>query len=647
MYIPDGFETGDIENKCRYWLKTGDLTPFTNEELEKIRVFVQVDQSGAEALIVAYLCKPGDYRQLFLNNVKPHVYVALKLFKDVWTKKMKDKGGLVEDFNIDLIDRTPIPELKQNPFWHDLDLLIKDSDNWKLTERYYYFAKQTCHCVDGETEVLTKKGWVRIDSVNPQDEIAIVNKWQNVVFEVPQTYNQFQYTGDMYHFQGDEVDQLVTPNHKMIYKANKKWYIKEASDFYHNYRGRFNIPTSAFFNGSIILPEWKIQLLAAVQADANIQTKSQARFRLVKDRKIERLTDILIKGKVEHTFNPYTDLTSSDNMVSEFVVKGIDDIIELLGDPKRFGAFLLTLSKENIATLVAELPHWDGTYTESYLHKRVEYMSKYLENVEWIKTILHLHNRQGTILKCGEIYKLGLNNREVSIASNNKIIKDWTGMVYCPAVSTGMFMIRRNGKISITHNSANYGIRGPTFQMNVLDKSGGKVALSKEDAERFLTVYRSLFPEIVEWNRQVLRQVEENGILYNLHGFPYYITDYLDSKRLAMNEKEWISWVPQSTVGEITRIAFSDLQLDYIEPRKKKWDILADTHDSFMCQCPLYEVLECISTMQQYMNQEFTSPFDGVKFRMKSEANIGFNWAPEKPKKNELGLQSPKWLLAA
>lgn len=339
LYIPDGFEYGDIENKCRYWLQTGDLTPFSQEELEKIRVFVQVDQSGAEALIVAYLCRPADYRQLFLNNVKPHVYVALKLFKDVWTRKLKEKGGMIEDFDINVIDNTPIAALKQNPFWHDLDLLIKDSDNWKLTERYYYFAKQTCH-------------------------------------------------------------------------------------------------------------------------------------------------------------------------------------------------------------------------------------------------------------------------------------------------------------------SANYGIRGPTFQMNVLDKSGGKVALSKEDAERFLNVYRSLFPEIVEWNKQVLRQVEESGILYNLHGFPYYITDYLDSKRLAMNEKEWISWVPQSTVGEITRIAFSDLQLDYIEPRKKKWDIMADTHDSFMCQCPLYEVKECITTMQQYMNQEFTSPFDGVKFRMKSEANIGFNWCPEK-KKNELGLQSPKWLYSA
>ena len=29
--------------------------------------FVQVDQSGAEALVVAYLCKHGNFRDLFLN----------------------------------------------------------------------------------------------------------------------------------------------------------------------------------------------------------------------------------------------------------------------------------------------------------------------------------------------------------------------------------------------------------------------------------------------------------------------------------------------------------------------------------------------------------------------------------------------------
>lgn len=336
IYIPDGFGR-DVEQKCKYFMQTGDLSPFTSEELERIRIFLQVDQSGAEALVVAYLCEPGDYRKLFIYGVKPHVYVALKLFKDVWTKKMKEHGGMIEDFNIDVIEQTPIPELKNNPFWYDLDKLIKASDNWSLKERYYYLAKQTCH-------------------------------------------------------------------------------------------------------------------------------------------------------------------------------------------------------------------------------------------------------------------------------------------------------------------SSNYGIEKNTFRMNILEKSGGKIVLPIEEADRFLMVYRGLFPEIPEWNRRVLKTVEKDQLLYNALGFPYQITDYVgDYKVLENNAKDYIAWGPQSTVGEITRRAFTQLQ-DWIESERAPVDILADTHDSYMAQAPLHMVKDVSNRMTEFMNQEMISPTDGVKFRMKSECNIGFNWSPYKPEKNELGLQLPKWL---
>lgn len=336
IYIPNGFGE-HVRQKCKYWLETGDLSVFTEEELETLRVFVQRDQSGAEALIVAYLCRKGAYRDLFIHGVKPHVYVALKLFKDIWRKKMKDAGGLIEDLDIDAISNTPIPELKQNPFWRDLDLLIKSSDNWSLQERYYYLAKQTCH-------------------------------------------------------------------------------------------------------------------------------------------------------------------------------------------------------------------------------------------------------------------------------------------------------------------SGNYGIQENTFIMNILEKSGGKIALSKEKGREFLMEYRGLFPEIPDWNRQVLEQVEKTGMLYNCLGFPYQITDYVgDYKVIETNAKEYIAWSPQSTVGEITRIAVSRMQ-EWIESEQKQMDALADTHDSYMVQCPLRDVRECSEKMQEFMNIKMISPVDGVEFRMKSEVNIGFNWNSYKPVKNELGLQEPKWI---
>ena len=133
-------------DKCAYYMASGDLSIFSDEERETLKIFVQTDQSGAEALIVAYLCNPGDFRQLFIHGVKPHVYVACHVFMEVWKKKMRELhiSGDIK-FDSELILHTPIKDLKSIPYWKELDLLIKDSDNWSLDQRYYYLAKQTCH----------------------------------------------------------------------------------------------------------------------------------------------------------------------------------------------------------------------------------------------------------------------------------------------------------------------------------------------------------------------------------------------------------------------------------------------------------------------------------------------------------------------
>lgn len=291
------------------------------------KIFVQVDQSGAEALIVAYLSEAAAFRQLFIHGVKPHVYVALHVFKDIWKKKMIG----VQGFDIEVILKTPIQALKSNPFWRDLDLLIKDSDNWSIDQRYYYLAKQTCH-------------------------------------------------------------------------------------------------------------------------------------------------------------------------------------------------------------------------------------------------------------------------------------------------------------------SANYGIEAPTFRMNILEKSGGKINISKEDAERFLLVYHAMFPEIQGWHRQLKRQVEQTHMLYNLHGHPYTLTSYTIQES---HWKELFSWIPQSTVGMITNVAYSKMQA-FIEEMKLDWDLLTNCHDSYLLQCPVSEMNLCAAKGKEFMEQEFTSPADEVKFKMRSEVQAGFNWNVFKKDKNPMGLKEIK-----
>jgi hypothetical protein len=110
------------------------------------KIFLQADQSGAEALIVAYLCRHALFRDLFLNGIKSHVFVALHVFKEQWKKKvMSLPGGIDTKPDIDALCNTPINKIKLNPSWKEVDALIKSSDNWSAAERYYYIGKQICH----------------------------------------------------------------------------------------------------------------------------------------------------------------------------------------------------------------------------------------------------------------------------------------------------------------------------------------------------------------------------------------------------------------------------------------------------------------------------------------------------------------------
>jgi DNA polymerase I-like protein with 3'-5' exonuclease and polymerase domains len=187
-------------------------------------------------------------------------------------------------------------------------------------------------------------------------------------------------------------------------------------------------------------------------------------------------------------------------------------------------------------------------------------------------------------------------------------------------------------------HSSNYDVTAGAFSLNVLIKSKGRIVLQKREAERLLSVYFTLFPEIRDWHAEVRKQLTDTRYLFNLFGYPRYF--FFPGNPHDNDFKTAYAWVPQSTVGTITNIACAKLQ-DYIEVNALNWDILANTHDSYMVQCPMDETLECAKVMTAFMNQELTSP-SGEVFRMKSEAQAGFNWAPHKKVTNETGLMELK-----
>lgn len=185
-------------------------------------------------------------------------------------------------------------------------------------------------------------------------------------------------------------------------------------------------------------------------------------------------------------------------------------------------------------------------------------------------------------------------------------------------------------------HSSNYGVGERMFVLNTLEKSEGKIVIEIKKAAQYLAFYHTLFPEIKEYHREIENQLVKTRILYNLFGFPRNFTEEITPKTL----KEAYAFIPQSTVGCITAIAFTKLQ-QFIEDNHLQWDLLADTHDSYLVQAPEDEIMECVKIMKAFMEQPLVSP-RGESFQMKAECAIGYNWAPWKAHDNEEGMKEIK-----
>src|ERR1700734_3071288 len=76
----------------------------------------------------------------------------------------------------------------------------------------YFFEE----CYDKDTEVLTKRGWLRWKEVTLNDKFATRDTNNNFVWQRASKLHQHYYEGNLVKFNGRAVDLLVTPNHRML-----------------------------------------------------------------------------------------------------------------------------------------------------------------------------------------------------------------------------------------------------------------------------------------------------------------------------------------------------------------------------------------------------------------------------------------------
>jgi DNA-directed RNA polymerase II subunit RPB2 len=101
------------------------------------------------------------------------------------------------------------------------------------SERIPTIGDKLC-CYDPETEVLTDQGWIRFPELTMDHKVASLVGTDNdtLHYTTPKRVFSYDYSGPMYKLKTNQVDLLVTPNHRMYVgnQSGTKWNIEKAED---------------------------------------------------------------------------------------------------------------------------------------------------------------------------------------------------------------------------------------------------------------------------------------------------------------------------------------------------------------------------------------------------------------------------------
>ena len=360
-------------------------------------------------------------------------------------------------------------------------------------------------------ELLTREGWVRIDSLSDGVEVMQVNENGSMDFVLPTAYHSYAMDGELVSIEGRRLSQLVTKNHRVLLNKRRGGTMTVLAEDLHLQDVHHYVPLSGNHYEQR-LPEILQRFLVAVQADGTlrpskgVQTGGQGHrehsphpavaFKFVKNRKVERLVEILDELKADYTGNYETGeiYLSGFSLLAELVATYLSPDKKFLpGHESMYGDAFLD-----------ELRHWDGWENQYY--------TKYKSNAEFVSTVAALNGRAASVT-----YNTRDNYTVVLSDDVNRTLKSvklqnvpYKGLVYCVTVPEGYLLTRLNGNISISGNSQFTGYNWALLQQGIKPQGtivrGISILKTKYDTMEVPT-YRSPH-EIALWEKQTLRDIK-------------------------------------------------------------------------------------------------------------------------------------------
>ncbi|MCG2720268.1 MAG: hypothetical protein L6266_06120, partial [Nanoarchaeota archaeon] len=311
------------------------------------------------------------------------------------------------------------------------------------------------NCVSDDTDILTKEGWKRYNDVKVRDEILTLNMDRKILEyqRILNIHTQYLDNKPMFNIKSQKQDQLITPNHMVVYDGDRKGKYSLATPRNLPWRiiipmaGKINQYTKEIDDDIIRMIGWIITE-GHFETDCNAIRITQAEW--CNKNKFKEIGEILKKLKVKFKIHGDKRGRSIFRISASDGIKIRSKYISNKHIPRWC---LNELDYRQLNILLETMMKGDGSISK---HSKY-FCSGDKQLIDEFQELCIKTCRRAVICDYREMtacyHAVPSDFHHTEINKNNiKEIKH-TGIVWCPEVENHTFVARRNGKPFITGNS--------------------------------------------------------------------------------------------------------------------------------------------------------------------------------------------------
>lgn len=318
-------------------------------------------------------------------------------------------------------------------------------------------------CMDPETEVLTRRGWLRYTDLWSDDHVL---QWDcetcALTWTEPEAIHQYPFDGEMVVIENRNTRQVLTPNHRVYAKVRRharhpkpiSYEVVEANDIDRRSSAwQVDLPLAGDLrDGDAVAPDYAYIVGwwltdAWSHRDANACMFSQS-----KPETLAKLRDAL----APYSPSEYVKSARKDTHQNEHSFYLTGPLADRLRSdfPNRMLTWdVLGWDRPARAALYRGLMDGDGSVSQVHEHAKTFWSQNQERRDVFMALALSLGMRCHENAAKGAVYVNTLRDTTQIQNRHRSARMPYQGMVWCLTVPTGAFVVRRDGKPFITGNS--------------------------------------------------------------------------------------------------------------------------------------------------------------------------------------------------